>query len=361
MLERPLTTKVRYSFSDVFFQGNPDLVLRLRVLCLSILVAQDASEMANVKKSPSNSKRMRTAEMHNQSERVRVYTLCTFYLLGLKGFCLEGLVCVCMFQKRRVKINDKLRALQELIPNGNKVRHLTTWKMSVCNLCTFGHSQYGNHMVYALLCSQTKLLCLMQLLSMSNCFNHSCRFVSRSTEKKYSAVFHDGLLNTHSLPSKTVLFLACIYEQVMSMRTGIGIPSWMIPNVNLQHLQMPTLPQMRLGTDGVGVGMGMRMGMGMGMMDVNAAAVRAGCTVIPMPMYPGQPPTGHSSALQPTDHSQACGIVNAHNFYGSSQVQVWVNCFTNACGFCVSILMPLPMSIVASSNEPEYEPNYPYV
>lgn len=183
--------------------------------------SEDASEMANVKKSPSNSKRMRTAEMHNQSER-----------------------------KRRVKINDKLRALQELIPNGNKP-------------------------------DKASLL--------------------------------DAVIEYVKLLQSQL--------QVMSMRTGIGIPSWMIPNVNLQHLQMPALPQMRLGTDGVGVGMGMRMGMGMGMMDANAAAVRAGCTVIPMPMYPGQPPTEHSSALQPADHSQPCGIVNAHNFYGSSQVQ----------------------------------------
>ena len=38
------------------------------------------------------------------------------------------LVCKTLvyFQKRRVKINDKLRILQELIPNGNKVRNLAT-------------------------------------------------------------------------------------------------------------------------------------------------------------------------------------------------------------------------------------------
>ena len=52
----------------------------------------------------------------------------------------------------------------------------------------------------------------MQLLSMSNCFNHNCRFVSRLTEIMYSAVFDDGILmNTHSLPSKKVSLIAFTY------------------------------------------------------------------------------------------------------------------------------------------------------
>ena len=144
------------------------------------------------------------------------------------------------------------------------------------------------------------------------------------------------------------------------MKTGISIPSWMIPNMNMQHFQMPALPQMRLGTD---MDMGMRMGMGM--MDANAAAVRAGCTLMTMPMYPGQPPTGlssHSSALQPADHVQAPGLVTAHNFYvAPSQVQVRAGCLTSARGFCVLILMSSSLSPVAFSNEPEYESKYPYV
>eukprot|EP00250_Pteridium_aquilinum_P014246 c21869_g1_i1 orf=611-1111(+) len=112
----------------------------------------------------------------------------------------------------------------------------------------------------------------------------------------------------------------------MSIRTGIGIPSWMIPNVNMQHLQMSALPQIRLSADmGMGLGLGVGMRMGMGTMEANAAAVGAGCTIMPMPLFPGQLPIVHSSysaALQPTDQLHASGMANTQSFYvASSQIQ----------------------------------------
>ncbi|KAI5072275.1 hypothetical protein GOP47_0012381 [Adiantum capillus-veneris] len=171
-------------------------------------------EMATAdKKSPSIAKRLRTAEMHNQSER-----------------------------KRRVKINDKLKTLQQLIPNGNKP-------------------------------DKASLL--------------------------------DAVIEYIKLLQSQL--------QVISMRTGIGIPSGIMPNANVQHLQMPSFTHMRLTTD---IGMGMRMGVGM--MDANVAAVGTGCTIMPMPLFP-PPPIPQSAGLQAADRMQSLGMMNLH--VGPSHVQ----------------------------------------
>lgn len=183
--------------------------------------SEDIEEMVNNEKAPFNAKRVRTAEMHNQSEK-----------------------------RRRVKINDKLKTLQELIPNANKP-------------------------------DRASLL--------------------------------DAVIEYVKLLQSQL--------QAMSIRTGIGLPSWMIPNMSMQHLQMPALPQINSGM--VDLGMGMRMGMGL--MDVNSAAVGTGCMIMPMPQFPGQPSFGHSphaAGLQPCDHLQIPGIMNPYNLYlAPSQVQ----------------------------------------
>ncbi|MCO5586385.1 hypothetical protein L7F22_040325 [Adiantum nelumboides] len=175
---------------------------------------------ATEKKSPSIVKRLRTAEMHNQSER-----------------------------KRRVKINDKLKILQQLIPNGNKP-------------------------------DKASLL--------------------------------DAVIEYIKLLQSQL--------QVISTRTGIGIPTGMIPNGNVHHLQMPAFAHMRIPTDmGMGVGLGMGMTMEMGMMDANGAAMGTGCTIMPMPLFPGPPPIPHTAALHPADCGQSPGVMNL--YVGQSHVQ----------------------------------------
>ncbi|MCO5557128.1 hypothetical protein L7F22_010684 [Adiantum nelumboides] len=175
---------------------------------------------ATEKKSPSIVKRLRSAEMHNQSER-----------------------------KRRVKINDKLKTLQQLIPNGNKP-------------------------------------------------------------------------DKASLLDAVIEYIKRLQSQlqVISMRTGIGIPTGMIPIGNVHHLQMPAFAQMRIPTDmGMGVGFGMGMRMGMGMMDANVAAMGTGCTIMPMPLFPGPPPIPQTAALHPADCGQSPGVMNL--YVGQSHVQ----------------------------------------
>lgn len=66
-------------------------------------------------------KKSRTAEVHNLSERVCLYTDVVAAILFLCGsFFLMGLMLNVM-QRRRDRINEKMRALQELIPRCNKV------------------------------------------------------------------------------------------------------------------------------------------------------------------------------------------------------------------------------------------------
>lgn len=72
----------------------------------------------------TSTKRSRAAEVHNLSERV-----CVFLLYNFDRFCFLfswlsafKLVKYCIHvQRRRDRINEKMRALQELIPRCNKV------------------------------------------------------------------------------------------------------------------------------------------------------------------------------------------------------------------------------------------------
>lgn len=82
--------------------------------------------------SRSSSKRSRAAEVHNLSEKV----ICEFLLMAVLsylGLILFMLICNVIFlvdfysglglieQRRRSRINEKMKALQNLIPNSNKV------------------------------------------------------------------------------------------------------------------------------------------------------------------------------------------------------------------------------------------------
>lgn len=85
---------------------------------------QDVEEECNdVKRAiparGTGSKRSRAAEVHNLSERVSLVKMRTA-LLALIVF-LNGLILKFLQQRRRDRINEKMRALQELIPNCNKV------------------------------------------------------------------------------------------------------------------------------------------------------------------------------------------------------------------------------------------------
>jgi len=75
----------------------------------------------------TGSKRSRAAEVHNLSERVSLVVTRTHFLLHMQNLAvfffwfLHGLVLKFLQQRRRDRINEKMRALQELIPNCNKV------------------------------------------------------------------------------------------------------------------------------------------------------------------------------------------------------------------------------------------------
>lgn len=83
---------------------------------------QDIEEESGVSKKPSSarggsgSKRSRAAEVHNLSERVS-----NTYLLSLITLITFVSIFISCKQRRRDRINEKMRALQELIPNCNKV------------------------------------------------------------------------------------------------------------------------------------------------------------------------------------------------------------------------------------------------
>ena len=67
---------------------------------------------------PRASKRSRAAEIHNLSEKVSFKVVNCNYLLR----CDFVLICPTFRgQRRRSRINEKLKALQKLIPNSNKV------------------------------------------------------------------------------------------------------------------------------------------------------------------------------------------------------------------------------------------------
>lgn len=74
----------------------------------------------------SGSKRSRAAEVHNMSEKVFFLTLSSSSICSI-GFVVHSLsdlwFCGAIFwkQRRRSRINEKMRALQNLIPNSNKV------------------------------------------------------------------------------------------------------------------------------------------------------------------------------------------------------------------------------------------------
>lgn len=71
----------------------------------------------------SSSKRCRSAEVHNLSERVSKlsYEKMVLFFLVIISPILSILTLQFNDQRRRDRINEKMRALQELIPNCNKV------------------------------------------------------------------------------------------------------------------------------------------------------------------------------------------------------------------------------------------------
>jgi len=79
----------------------------------------------------TSTKRSRAAEVHNLSERVCIYItfmgpsiLCCFSHLKKFSYCI-------FLQRRRDRINEKMKALQELIPRCNKVRSTELLNFSV--------------------------------------------------------------------------------------------------------------------------------------------------------------------------------------------------------------------------------------
>ena len=88
-------------------------------------------EKAVEKEDEDRPKRRRTAEQHSVYERVSMLEkLVLFRHLPLNIFfsffvylyySFFAVVCVCLEQKRRSRIQEKLRTLQEMVPNASKV------------------------------------------------------------------------------------------------------------------------------------------------------------------------------------------------------------------------------------------------
>ena len=72
----------------------------------------------------TGSKRSRAAEVHNLSERVSQYwsSFLFAFVTAVFSRSMSLMFLVCK-QRRRDRINEKMRALQELVPNCNKVNN----------------------------------------------------------------------------------------------------------------------------------------------------------------------------------------------------------------------------------------------
>lgn len=88
-------------------------------------------EKATVKEDEDRPKRRRTAEQHSVYERVSLLVKLIFRHLPLWSLfylfiyiILFHVLCVCLEQKRRSRIQEKLRTLQEMVPNAGKVSSL---------------------------------------------------------------------------------------------------------------------------------------------------------------------------------------------------------------------------------------------
>lgn len=108
------------------------LSLNKEFLKLALQAAEQEYGARNNESQRSRStRRSRAAEVHNLSERVG----CT----GLHGVFLEiihSYTPLFFIQKRRDRINEKMRALQELIPHSNKVCLLSQFSsFSYCSNC----------------------------------------------------------------------------------------------------------------------------------------------------------------------------------------------------------------------------------
>ncbi|KAL5981712.1 hypothetical protein ACLOJK_015775 [Asimina triloba] len=161
-------------------------------------------ESADVRKPIKATKRSRAAEVHNLSER-----------------------------RRRDRINEKMRALQELIPNCNKSK-----------------------------------ICLPQ----NDTSDEALSLGGFITNKMLGIL----LVDKASMLDEAIEYLKTLQLQVqiMSMGNGLCMPPMMLP-AGMQHMRPPPMPHY----PPIGIGVGMGMGFGMGMLDM---AGTSGCPMIPV-------------------------------------------------------------------------------
>ncbi|XP_072976525.1 transcription factor PHYTOCHROME INTERACTING FACTOR-LIKE 15-like isoform X2 [Typha angustifolia] len=155
----------------------------------------------------TGAKRSRAAEVHNMSER-----------------------------RRRDRINEKMRALQELIPNCNKVYSF-------------------------LLLLSIFAIAEGEIISFYNSSSHLLK-----TDK--ASMLEEAIEYLKTLQ---------LQVQIMSMGSGIYMPPMML-SPGMPHMRAPCMPHF----SPMGMGMGMGMGYGMGMYDMNAS-----CPIMPVPPMPG--------------------------------------------------------------------------
>lgn len=123
-IENRLITIINQKFVLFFiFCSTHSFLFHIIYLPLFVLLQKDVDfecrEEKKQHRGSTSAKRSRAAEVHNLSERVCTYIMSpqfdvVFLIYECFHFALHA-------QKRRDRINEKMKALQELIPRCNKV------------------------------------------------------------------------------------------------------------------------------------------------------------------------------------------------------------------------------------------------
>lgn len=113
-----------YILQSVYIMFYATYIFLFPLVSLQKDVDFESPEAKKQVRGSTSTKRSHAAEVHNLSERVRVCTyitlmspsiLCCFSHFQKVSYCIS-------LQRRRDRINEKMKALQELIPRCNKVR-----------------------------------------------------------------------------------------------------------------------------------------------------------------------------------------------------------------------------------------------
>ncbi|KAE9445775.1 hypothetical protein C3L33_22327, partial [Rhododendron williamsianum] len=175
----------------------------------------------------TGSKRSRAAEVHNLSER-----------------------------RRRDRINEKMRALQELIPNCNKVRNYSLHFLANLNICNL----YRRCNVDKLLAPFASQLHLdFDVIEVESILYSVHDLLPHAWLMDYALWYYK--VDKASMLDEAIEYLKTLQLQVqiMSMGAGLYMPPMMVPT-GMQHMHAAHMAQFSPMAVGMGLGMGMNGG-----------------------------------------------------------------------------------------------------